>query len=89
MSIYNVSYDLRAPGRDYKDLYDEIKKLGSWARPVESTWLVDTKLSLTDVRSRIVAAMDSNDKLVITNCAKGTAWGNLPDDVVRWIKERL
>jgi len=89
MAIYNISYDLSAPGRDYKDLYEAIKKLGAWARPVESTWLVDTAVSLTDTRSRLAATMDSNDKLIITTCAKGAAWQKLSDDVSKWIKERL
>lgn len=89
MTIYNISYDLRAPGRNYNSLYEEIKSLGSWAHPVESTWLIDTNVSLTDVRDRLKAKMDSNDRLLVTICSKGTAWHNLPKDVEDWIRKRL
>jgi len=89
MSIFNISYDLIAPDRNYEDLIAEIKKLGSWARPVKSTWLVETEVSLSDVRSRLVAIMDSDDKLIITICSKGSTWNSLPQDVVKWIKQRL
>lgn len=89
MTIFNISYDLTAPGRDYEDLIDKIKELGNWAHPVQSTWLVDTNMSLTDVRSSLVAIMDSNDKLIVTTCSKGAAWQKLHPDVVAWIKEKL
>ena len=89
MTIYNISYDLTKPGRDYENLRVEIEKLGLWVRPVKSTWLVETEVSLPDVRSRLVAIMDSDDKLIITTCSKGTAWKDLHPDVISWIKQRL
>lgn len=89
MTVYNISYDLIAPGRDYEDLITVIKGFGAWAHPVKSTWLVETELSLSDLRNNLATVMDSNDKLIVAICAKGTTWQNLPDDVVKWIKERL
>ena len=89
MTIFNISYDLTQPDRDYETVIAKIKELGSWAHPVKSTWLVDTALSMGDVKSLIAATMDSNDKLIVTICAKGATWQKLPDNVSKWIKERL
>lgn len=41
MSIYLITYDLMAPGKDYNKLFDAIKKLGSWFHCLDSTWIVD------------------------------------------------
>ena len=89
LTIFNISYDLTAPGRDYEDLITAIKGLGAWAHPVNSTWLVETELSLSDVRKNLVAVMDSNDKLIVTICNKGATWQNLHQDVIDWVKQRL
>jgi hypothetical protein len=89
MAVYNISYDLRAPGRNYDDLYKEIKSLGSWAHPVESTWLVDSTFNVVQVRDRLKAKMDANDRLLVTICTKGSAWWNLHKDVEDWIRQRL
>ena len=89
MTIYNVSYDLRAPGRDYKDLYDEIGRFGSCANPVESTWLIECDLTATQLANRLLTVMDSNDKLIITKYGDGIAWYNLDKEVEDWIRRKL
>lgn len=49
MAIYQISYDLRNK-RDYKILYERIKSYGAWCRPLESTWVIRTGQSVTQVR---------------------------------------
>ncbi|AFL99480.1 hypothetical protein Desde_1047 [Desulfitobacterium dehalogenans ATCC 51507] len=89
MAIYNISYDLTAPGRNYDDLIAEIKNLGDWAYPLKSTWLVESNLTSVQVRDKLLETMDSNDKLLVMMCADDAAWCNLPDEVSDWIKEKL
>jgi len=89
MAIYNVSYDLHAPGRNYQVLIDEIKNLGSWAHPTESMWLIDSNLPLTQIRDILQSKIDRNDTLLVTICDKGAAWHNISPEVAVWIKARL
>jgi hypothetical protein len=89
MTVYNISYDLCAPGRDYEDLYNEIKKFEIWAHPVESTWLIACNSTAAQVRDQLLTVMDSNDKLLVTACGKEAAWFNLDKEVGEWIKNRL
>lgn len=89
MAIYNISYDLSAPDRNYEPLYAEIKKLGSCARPLKSTWLVDSQLTEIQIRDRLISVIDRNDHLLVTILARGAAWFNIPGDVAEWIRQRM
>ena len=43
MAIYIVSYDLRAPGRNYEPLYKALKSTGTYAHPLESFLIPGTQ----------------------------------------------
>jgi hypothetical protein len=87
--VYHISYDLNKPGKDYKDLYAEIKKLGSWCHPVDSTWYVDTSKDASGIRDALSTVMDSSDELLVTAATVPGAWKGLPDDVSAWLKSHL
>lgn len=87
--VYHISYDLNRPGKDYLSLYAEIKKLGSWCHPVDSTWYVDTSLEATTIRDRLKAVMDASDALVVTAASVPGAWFGLDDDISAWLKDHL
>lgn len=44
MTLYNIDYDLRNPGRNYEPLYDAIKSYGQWAHPLDSMWIIETEI---------------------------------------------
>lgn len=71
-----IVYDLCKPGRDYDALYDAIKGLGSWARVTESTWLVSTDLSSSQIRDTLAQEMDENDRLFVGKLTGEAAWHN-------------
>lgn len=87
--VYHISYDLCKPHKDYNSLYKVIKELGSWCHPVESTWYVETVLNAEQVRNRIKAVMDSDDKLIVTKAVVPGAWYNLKTEVSQWLKKHL
>jgi hypothetical protein len=39
MRVYQISYDLRKQ-RNYEALYQRIKAYGTWAHPLESSWVI-------------------------------------------------
>ncbi|MFT4048823.1 MAG: hypothetical protein QM648_03195 [Solirubrobacterales bacterium] len=81
-----ISYDLRAPGRNYQALYDHLKSsYSSWCHPLDSYWFVATNKSAGDVRDECRSYIDSNDKLVSFNVT-GDNWGtwNISKDVTDW-----
>lgn len=87
--VYHISYDLKKPGKDYTDLYSEIKKLGSWCHPVDSTWYVDTTANATSIRDALLSVMDSTDALVVTAAGTPGAWSGLESEVSEWLKNHL
>ena len=40
MTSMIIEYDLRSPGRNYDELYKEIRSYDVWARITESTWFI-------------------------------------------------
>ena len=88
MAVYLVTYDLNKAGKDYKSLYDEIQALGSWSHYLDSTWFVDTSLTATQIRDKLISVMDSNDYLFVTKVTRNysgwlqtKAWDWLTDHV--------
>jgi hypothetical protein len=43
--IYAINYDLKRPGQNYAGLHAAIKELGPWWHYLDSTRLVETRLS--------------------------------------------
>ncbi|MBF0325305.1 MAG: hypothetical protein HQL42_09545 [Alphaproteobacteria bacterium] len=85
MSVYSISYDLCKPGQNYSSLHEAIKSYGTWARPLESYWLVVSSKSAVEIRDHLTKHMDSNDKLLVAKLSGEAAWINLAKDVSDWI----
>ncbi len=84
---YLISYDLRMPGHDYSALYDEIKALGEWQHPMESTWVVKSdKLTPSAIRERLMEKCDSNDSLFVIDITTSDYSGWLPKTFWAWYK---
>jgi hypothetical protein len=88
MSTYIVTYDLSAPGRDYKRLIDYLKT-HSYAHVVESSWVIKTFKSADTLRDEIARYVDSNDKVLVIKTTRSAAWIGLQAAVGNWLKEHL
>ncbi len=88
MSFFIISYDLKAPGRDYASLYSEIKRFQEWQHPMESMWLIYTNETANNIYNRIRPKMDDNDLLFVSELATRHWQGWLPRTCWDWI-ERL
>lgn len=77
MSSKIITYDLCSPGRDYNSLYQTIKSYGKWAHITESTWFIKTTDTCVEVRRKLFACMDNNDKLFVGELTGVAAWQNV------------
>lgn len=64
--IYLISYDLKAPGRDYTSLYDKLKTF-KHCHPLESTWIIQSNQSVSDLFNIIKGVVDNNDHFFIVD----------------------
>ncbi len=88
MTCYIISYDLRAPNRDYDSLYTAIKQYSRWARINESVWAVVTDSSAMQIRDNLKSQMDGNDRLFVIKSGVEAAWSNAICKN-QWLKENL
>lgn len=72
-----ILYDLRAPGRNYEDLYKAIKSYGTWGKLTESAWAIVTNEDSTQIRDFLMKYMDSNDRIMVVMSGQEAAWNNV------------
>lgn len=73
MSIWVVSYDLRAPGRNYEALHQALKAV-PFARPLESVWLIEAEGPAPRIRDILRPLLDRNDGLMVVEIKEGADW---------------
>ncbi len=87
-----IAYDLNKgeTSSEYLRLIKEIKELGTWAKPLESTWLVVTTGSAATVRDHLNKFIDSNDELLVMDVS-GDDWGTygINADVTKWMNANI
>ena len=89
MSVRLITYDLRQPGRNYNDVYEGIKQLGSWWHCLESIWLVSTTYSCSQIRDHLKRFIDANDDIVVLGLNENWATHGLSDECNNWLKNNL
>ena len=91
MPIHSVSYDLRAPGRNYEELYAFLKDSSDWCRPSESYWLVVRDESASRLRDKIQEVVDSNDVVLVITISTPTGWGSqaMSKELNAWFRKYL
>jgi len=62
-----VTYDLRAPGRDYSKLKSAITTYSNACKVTESCWLITSTDSCVIVKDNLWKHMDSNDVLFVVD----------------------
>ena len=86
--LYVVSYDLTKPGKDYMGLIEQLKYSPRWWHYLESTWLIATQESPSELFNRLAAHLDRNDRLLIIEAGNGIG-GWLPKDAWEWISQEI
>jgi hypothetical protein len=87
MSVWIVSYDLRAPGRNYEPLYKALKSV-AFAKMLESFWLIEAEGPATRIRDALKVHLDRNDGIAVIEFKETADWAlsgiNKPS--MDWIK---
>ena len=86
--VYLITYDLRVPGQNYSDLIKEIKAIGDWAKPCESTWFVKSTLTAEAIKDRLTA-IDATDRLVVISVSRPWWTDGLDKDVLDWMHTNI
>jgi hypothetical protein len=81
-------YDLKAPGRDYDQLYKALKSYGTWAKITESAWAIVTDSSARLIRNHLGSFLDNNDRLFVIKSGQNAAWRNVIGSS-EWFKNHL
>jgi hypothetical protein len=84
MTAFSINYDLKAPGRNYNPLYDEIKRSSQWWHFLESTWLIATSETIDQISYRLRRHIDKNDFLLVIEI-RNNKQGQLPKEAWEWI----
>ena len=78
--LYLISYDLMAPGKDYKDLWNALHAIGA-VRILESEWLARRgNTTPKDLADYCLKFMDANDRIFVTEVPANFAYRSLLTD---------
>lgn len=85
---YLISYDLNAPNKNYKKLYEAIKNIGTWWHYLDSTWIVSSDESIDSIGEKLNKEIDKDDSLLIVEI-KDNCYGWLPEKAWDWIERNV
>jgi hypothetical protein len=88
-NLYLITYDLRKPDQNYKTLIDEIKKFQYWCDPLQSTWIIESTSSSTEIRFLLRTKMDNNDKLLVVSLDRKGSWSGMDSDEEMWLRQHF
>lgn len=76
-----------SPGQSYSRVEEAIKGIsGRWAKIHQSVWFVQAPLTAEEVRNRVWAVMDKNDKVFVVDAFQNSAaWQNLDAKVSQYL----
>ena len=88
MKNYLIGYDLNRPRSNgaYPELDAAIKKYGNYIHPVDSTWIVKTDSSASEIRDNLKAHVDEGDKLLVLQLTGVASWFGLSVEESNWLK---
>ena len=89
MAVYIITYDLNAPGQDYKALYSAIKEYSTHWNFVDSNWIVETSDSALQVHDKLKPHFGANDQLFVAKLGGEAAWSGFKADGTTWLQARL
>ena len=83
MSVFVLTYDLKAPHKDYNNLYEALKKY-TYCHGVESVWLIDSQKSASEIRDDLNKHIDNNDVLFVAKLSGN--WASMRYSCAEWLK---
>lgn len=87
MNTYIINYDLRI-SRDYTSIIEAIKKYGTYARVLESTWVIKSTSSASQIRDYLIQFLDLDDGVFVAKLTGEAAWRKVLC-TNEWLKNNL
>lgn len=86
MNKYLITYDLKNKSiKSYEPLYTAIKSIGSWWHYLDSTWIVKSNLSSSQIWNTLGQHMLKNDHILVVKIDTLDKWGWLPREAWNWL----
>lgn len=85
MNKYLITYDLNNKSRSYDGLYAAIKNLGAWWHYLDSTWIIKTNLTSSQIWTNLSNHITTTDRLLIIKIDFNDKWGWLSQDAWDWL----
>lgn len=89
MATYIVSYDLQTMGKDYDPLLDYLTTLEDWWHYLDSTWVVVTSKTATQLREELQELVDDKDLVLVVKSSGVGAWAGFPERPATWLQRHL
>jgi CRISPR-associated endonuclease Cas2 len=69
MAVHLVSYDLKKPGQNYRELIDALETMGE--RILLSAWIVESRMTAAPLRNWLLQFIDQNDDIIVITIMDG------------------
>ena len=91
MAIYMIGYDLHpVKGKNYDRLFAALEAMGTgYWDCLDSTWLITTEKTPTQIRDEIKQYLKDNDRLLVMRYGDGAAWFGFKDECQTWLEDKL
>ncbi|WP_234498139.1 hypothetical protein [Vibrio maritimus] len=91
MTVYLISYELSNSDEKYKSIHSAMRIMGVYNHIMESTWLLSTPLSASQVGGKLTSYLDNNDKMFISKVSANECefQGWLDEETWKWIREHI
>jgi hypothetical protein len=89
MKTYMIGYDLSRPHQDYAKLIEAIKSYANWWHCLDSTWLIKTGQTATQIRDYLRQYIDNNDELLVAGLTGESAWAGFNEECSTWLKNSI
>lgn len=78
-----ISYDLKAPHRDYAKLYEYLRSFPVFHKIEESFWMVNSNKASSQIRDELLTLIDNNDSIFVNTYGSNSsaAWHNVSEDI--------
>jgi len=85
-----VGYDLLNDSKDYSKLIDHLKTFDAWWHNLDSTWLVRTSKTASEVRDELKAYVDAKDHVLVIDVT-GDNWATygFNDKANDWLRNHV
>lgn len=90
MKTFLITYTLGRFEELYPKISAKIKSYPKWARISQSTWLIQTDESVSEVRSDLKATINEDGTILVIDVSS-SAWATfaISKNVTNWMKENI